>query len=47
MAGIHANPKLAPKHVDAGYRMITVSSDAGNVAAGGARDLRSIREAEG
>ncbi len=45
VAGIHANPKLAPKHVDAGYRMITISSDVGSVAAGGARDLRSVREA--
>ena len=42
-AGIHANARLAPKHVEAGYRMITVSSDLGGLISGAARDLRSVR----
>lgn len=42
--GIHASAELAPKHVEAGYRMITVSSDLGSMAGGAARDLRSLRE---
>ncbi len=42
--GIHANATLAPKHVDAGYRMITISSDVGSLAGGAAGDLRSVRE---
>jgi 4-hydroxy-2-oxoheptanedioate aldolase len=44
-AGIHASAALAPKHAEAGYRMITISSDVGSVAGGAARDLRSVREA--
>ncbi|OGO50910.1 MAG: hypothetical protein A2148_02095 [Chloroflexi bacterium RBG_16_68_14] len=44
IAGIHASAALAPKHVEAGYRMITVSSDIGSIAAGAAQDLRSVRE---
>ncbi len=43
-AGIHANAGLAPKHVEAGYRMITISSDIGSMAGGAAQDLRSVRE---
>ena len=43
-AGIHASAALAPKHVEAGFQMITVSSDVGSIAAGAARDLRSVRE---
>jgi 4-hydroxy-2-oxoheptanedioate aldolase len=42
--GIHANATLAPKHVEAGYRMITISSDIGSLAGGAAGDLRSVRE---
>ncbi|MCZ2108001.1 MAG: hypothetical protein LC118_00255 [Dehalococcoidia bacterium] len=42
-AGIHANASLAKKHADAGYRMITVSGDAGAIAAGTAADLRTVR----
>ncbi len=45
IAGIHANAALAPKHEAAGYRMITVSSDAIALASAAARDLRSVREA--
>ncbi len=44
-AGIHASAALAPKHEEAGYRMITISSDIGSLAGGAARDLRSVREA--
>jgi 4-hydroxy-2-oxoheptanedioate aldolase len=44
-AGIHASAALAPKHVEAGYRMITISSDVGSMAAGASRDLRSLRDA--
>ena len=43
VAGIHANGRLAPKHIQNGYRMITVSSDAGALGAGAARDLRTAR----
>jgi 4-hydroxy-2-oxoheptanedioate aldolase len=45
VAGMHANAALAPKHLEAGYRMITVSSDVAAMAGGAARDLRSVREA--
>ncbi len=44
-AGIHASAALAPKHQEAGYRMITISSDIGSLAGAAARDLRSLREA--
>jgi 4-hydroxy-2-oxoheptanedioate aldolase len=44
--GIHANAALAPKHVEAGYRMITISTDAGAMASAAARDLRSVRETD-
>ncbi len=43
-AGIHASASLAQKHAEAGYRMITISSDVGSLAGGAARDLRSVRE---
>jgi 4-hydroxy-2-oxoheptanedioate aldolase len=39
-AGIHANAELAAKHVEAGYRMITITSDGVALAAAGRRDLR-------
>lgn len=42
-AGIHANASLAARHAAAGYRMITVFDDAGAIAAGAARDLRTVR----
>jgi len=43
--GIHASAALAAKRAQAGFRMITISSDAGSIASGAARDLRSVREA--
>ncbi|MEE2675226.1 MAG: aldolase/citrate lyase family protein [Myxococcota bacterium] len=43
VAGIQANAKLAAKHVDTGYRMITISADAGTLMRGFASDLRSVR----
>jgi 4-hydroxy-2-oxoheptanedioate aldolase len=43
IAGIHASATLAKQHADAGYRMIMISSDAANLAAGAARDLESVR----
>lgn len=42
--GIHATAALAPKHAAAGYQMITISGDAGAIAAAAARDLKSVRE---
>lgn len=42
-AGIHASAALAPKHAEAGYQMITISSDHGAMATGAAADLRSVR----
>jgi 4-hydroxy-2-oxoheptanedioate aldolase len=43
--GIHASAALAAKHVEAGYRMITISSDTGSMATSAAHDLRSVRGA--
>ena len=43
--GIHASAALAPKHAEAGYRMITISTDVGSMAGASAQDLRSVREA--
>jgi 4-hydroxy-2-oxoheptanedioate aldolase len=45
IAGIHANPELAPRHLASGFRLITVASDLGALSAGAARDLRAAREA--
>lgn len=42
--GIHANAALGPKRAAIGFRMITVSSDVGSIAAGAAKDLRGVRE---
>lgn len=42
-AGIHGNASLAARHVAAGYRMVTVFSDIGAIAAGAAADLRTAR----
>ncbi len=44
VAGIHASASLAPKHVEAGYQMITISSDLGSMAGAAAQDLRSLRD---
>ncbi|MCH8994023.1 MAG: 2,4-dihydroxyhept-2-ene-1,7-dioic acid aldolase [Chloroflexi bacterium] len=46
IAGIHASARLAPKHIEAGYRMITISSDIGALAGGAAQDLRSLRKTD-
>ena len=43
VAGIHANAALVPKHIEAGYRMITVSSDLSTLVSGSARDLGAAR----
>jgi 4-hydroxy-2-oxoheptanedioate aldolase len=44
IAGIHASAALAPKHIEAGYQMITISSDAGHIGSGSLRDLGSLRD---
>lgn len=44
VAGIHGNAALAAKHAAAGYRMLTVTSDWGLLAAGAAADLRLVRQ---
>ncbi len=47
VAGIHASAALAEKHIESGYRLITISSDHGSLASGAARDLRSVRALPG
>lgn len=42
-AGIHANARLAAKHAAAGYRMVTISGDAGALAAQAQTDLAFAR----
>jgi 4-hydroxy-2-oxoheptanedioate aldolase len=42
--GIHSNAQLAQKRVSGGFQMITVSGDTGAMAAGAARDLKTVRE---
>jgi hypothetical protein len=44
--GIHASATLAPKHAEAGYRMITVSSDVGAMAGAAGEHLRSLRDVD-
>ncbi|MCC7364439.1 MAG: 2,4-dihydroxyhept-2-ene-1,7-dioic acid aldolase [Dehalococcoidia bacterium] len=39
-AGIHANAQLAAKHGEAGYRMVTITSDAGSIAIQAQADLK-------
>jgi 4-hydroxy-2-oxoheptanedioate aldolase len=46
-AGIHANAQIAARHVDAGYQMITISSDTGSLAAGAATDVRAVHGTAG
>jgi 4-hydroxy-2-oxoheptanedioate aldolase len=43
--GIHASASLAMKHAQAGYQMITISSDTGSMAAQAAQDLRFVKGA--
>jgi 4-hydroxy-2-oxoheptanedioate aldolase len=45
IAGVHSAAPLAAKRGEQGFRMITVSSDLGSVAAGFGADLRASREA--
>ncbi|MFT3855075.1 MAG: aldolase/citrate lyase family protein [Ilumatobacteraceae bacterium] len=47
VAGVHSAAPLAAKRVGQGFRMITVASDLGALAAGMAADLRSSREVTG
>lgn len=42
-AGMHANASLAAKHVAAGYRMVTVTSDLGALTSATGADLRTAR----
>jgi 4-hydroxy-2-oxoheptanedioate aldolase len=44
VAGIHANARLCAKHVETGYRMITVSSDMVALTSAAARDLEETRK---
>jgi 4-hydroxy-2-oxoheptanedioate aldolase len=44
-AGIHSDPRVAPKRIEQGFKMVTVTSDS-QAAASGARDaLKSVRGA--
>jgi len=47
IAGVHSAAGLAAKRGEQGFRMITVASDLGSVAAGFGADLRTSREATG
>ncbi len=47
VAGIHANPELAAKRLEQGFKMVTVTSDLQALAAGASADLRSVRPAPG
>lgn len=42
--GIHSSAALAAKRAAGGFQMITVSGDAGAIAAGAARDLKTVRD---
>jgi 4-hydroxy-2-oxoheptanedioate aldolase len=43
IAGMHANAALASKHVDAGYRMVTITQDLVQLAAVAGDDMRRVR----
>jgi 2-keto-3-deoxy-L-rhamnonate aldolase RhmA len=45
--GIHANAQLAAKHAAAGYQMITISGDAGAMAASAGADVRLAKGSGG
>jgi 4-hydroxy-2-oxoheptanedioate aldolase len=47
IAGVHGAAPVAAKRGEQGFRMITVTSDLGSVAAGFGADLRSSRQATG
>ena len=42
VAGIHANAGLAEKHVAAGFRMVTISSDQGAMASAARQDIKVV-----
>ena len=42
-AGMYASAALAERHVAAGYRMISITSDIATLTAGAASDLRAVR----
>lgn len=42
-AGMHASPALAQKHIDAGYRMVTLGVDLNMLVASAAADVASVR----
>lgn len=44
IAGMHANPALAPKHIAAGYRMVTLGVDLNMLVAAAAGDVASVRD---
>jgi 4-hydroxy-2-oxoheptanedioate aldolase len=43
--GVHSTAAIAPKRLEQGFRMITISSDTGSLASAAARDLQSVRQA--
>ena len=47
IAGVHSAAALAAKRVGQGFRMITISSDLGSIAAGMTAELKSSRELAG
>ena len=42
--GIHSNARLAEKRTSAGFKMVTISADAGALVSGAHRDLKTARE---
>jgi 4-hydroxy-2-oxoheptanedioate aldolase len=42
VAGIHANAGLAQKHQDAGFQMVTISSDQGAMASSARQDIKVV-----
>lgn len=44
-AGMHASPALAPKHMSAGYRMVTLGVDLNMLVASAAAAVASVRDA--
>ncbi|MCP3938606.1 MAG: hypothetical protein GY708_24930 [Actinomycetia bacterium] len=47
VAGIHANGKLTPRRLAAGFRMVTVASDVGAMGIGIQSELREARATDG
>jgi 4-hydroxy-2-oxoheptanedioate aldolase len=44
VAGIHANARVAPRHAQNGYQMITVAADVSGMARAAQEDLQAVRE---